>query len=520
MMAPRAGVFAAAALLALGPAGARTAVAQSSAYEELQTLSSVLNHVRRNYVDSVDYAVLVRAAIEGALGSLDPHSRYVRRAAQSRADSIARGEIAVVGLRLEEVDGAVVVLSVVPGGPAARVGLRPGDRLVMVDDTAVADRTAADLELRLAGPAGSRVALTIERGGRLEPARFRVVLKRALLPTRSVTVARMADSITAYVRLAELGREAGREVRAALHHLRHQGATRAILDLRGNPGGLVAAAVDVAAEFLPRNTLVFRTRGRISDANQDFVTERAGDFVALPLILLIDEGSASAAEALAAALQDHDRALLAGRRTFGKALVQKPMLLRNGDVVVLAIGRVVSPSGRIIQRRFQGLRAEQYNALAGSAGAAEDTLVEYRTAGGRIVRAGGGIAPDEQLPPPPPLPAWWCEVAAFGLVEAVADSVAHALPADATLPGWIARPAEWRARLLPPFLARVRSRLGIEARVEAAVEAAMARMLATRVAHVRWGADAGAAFELATDAEAAAAIALFGGMQSRLAARR
>src|SRR5439155_1078595 len=306
---------------------------QPSAYEELQTFSAVLNHIRVNYIDSVTYTQLVRAAIDGVMQALDPHSRFESHADRDKAGKLDRGELAVTGLVLEDVDGAPSVLTVMSKSPADKAGIQPGDRLALVNDTTVAGLDVRALELRLAGDKGSKVRLCFERGPRLEPDTFSVTLKRA------------------------------------------------------------------------------------------------GEFSTAPLIVLIDGGSASAAEALAASLQDHDRALLLGRRSFGKALMQTAFLTPSGDIVWLTVGRVITPSGRFIQRRYRGLRSEEYRAFGGVAGAGEDTLETFRTDNGRTVRGGGGIAPDVELPRPAPVPVWWSAAADSGLDDALADSIALTLPA-------------------------------------------------------------------------------------------
>jgi carboxyl-terminal processing protease len=483
---------------------------QPSAYEELQTFSAVLNHIRVNYMDSVSYTQLVRAAIDGVLGSLDPHSRFESHADHDRAGKLERGELAVTGLLLEDVDGATSVLAVLPKSPAEKAGIQPGDRLTLVNDTTVAGLDARALELRLAGDKGSKVRLRLERGSRLEPDTFSVTLKRDYLKPASVSVVRLADPTTGYVRLGEFGEKAASEVHDALKRLRSQGATQFILDLRRNPGGVVFAAVELASEFFPKNTVVFKTQGRKKDVDTTFVTKRDGEFTAVPLVVLIDGGSASAAEALAASLQDHDRALLLGRRSFGKALIQLSFLTPSGDVVWLTIGRVITPSGRFIQRRYRGLRYEEYRAFGGVAGAGEDTLETFRTDHGRLVRGGGGIAPDVELARPAPIPVWWSAAADSGLDDAVADSFAPTLPVTpAARAAWMNARAEWDARLVAPFLEKVRTRFHVAAQPDSALAARIARNLAVRVAEVRWGPDARDEFLVRNDPDIRAAVAYF-----------
>ncbi len=483
-------------LTAAGPAGAQTT---RSAYEELQTFSGVLNHIRLNYPDSMSYSELVAAAIRGVLSALDPHSYYVSRTEWQRRNALERGELATVGLRLEAVEGAATVLAVAPGSPAAKSGVLPGDRIRTLNDTSVAGLDMPTIELRLAGEKGSKVRLGLERGPRLEPDTFSLTLKRNPFTVRSVSVVRMVDSTTGYLRLEDFLGNAD-EVHDGLKKLAGMRAKRLILDLRGNPGGAVISAVEVASEFLPRNTLVFSTRGRKRAADTTYVTKRDGDFRRFPLVVLIDERSASASEALAGSLQDHDRAVLVGRRSFGKALMQAPFYLPSGDIVWLTIGRVITPSGRVIQRRYHGIGSEQYLSFAGRSGAEEDTLSLFKTSAGRTVRAGGGIAPDIVVPIIAPLPVWWSAAADSGLDDAVSDSVAQTLPVTpAARAAWLSADTEWRAKLLPPFFGRVRARLAVAALTDTLLDQRLARILAARAAEVRWGPDAREEFLIRND---------------------
>jgi carboxyl-terminal processing protease len=506
--------------LLLAIAAGRLPAQQRSAYEELQTFSGVLNHVRLNYVDSVGYSQLVHAAIDGMLRALDPHSRFLSRLDAERLDLIERGTLAVTGITLEQIDSAVTVLAVASKSPAARSGVQPGDRLVSVNDTSVAGLSVSTIELRLAGEKGSKVHLRFERGSRLEPDTLDISVKRDFLVAHSVSVVRMLDSITGFVRLEEFGPEAGKEVHDALNHLQGQHMRRAILDLRGNPGGIVTAAVEVASEFFPKGTVVFRTEGRKREVDTTYITRRDGSFSSLPLIVLIDEHSASAAEALAGSLQDHDRALLLGRRSFGKALMQTAFFVPpSGEILMLTIGHVLSPSGRFIQRRYAGLATEQYYAFAGKGGAAEDTLKQYRTDAGRVVRGGGGIAPDAPLPRPAPVPVWWSVAADSGFDNAVADSVALSLPATPVArAAWFSAPDRWRTTLLPLFLSRVRTRLRVPAQTDSALDDRISRVLAARVAEVRWGPDAYDEFLSRTSSDVQAALGYFPRLQELLAA--
>ncbi|MGH7659245.1 MAG: S41 family peptidase, partial [Gemmatimonadales bacterium] len=313
--------------------------------------------------------------------------------------------------------------------------------------------------------------------------------------------------------------ESADEVEDAIRDLQNQDARQIILDLRSNPGGLVDESVEMASMFLPEGSLVFRSRGKKKEMDEDFVTDDDGRFRDLPLILLINSHSASASEALAGSLQDHDRALIIGRRSFGKALIQTGFpVMPTGDYVVLTVGRIYTPSGRIIQRRYRGLGDAQYRSLAGTAGDAQDTLQEFRTDGGRVVRGGGGIAPDIELPGGTRFPVWVAVAADSGFEAAVADSVAATLPADATArETWLASPERWQSALIAPYLDRVRTRLGISAATTPELEERIAWILARRAARVRWGNEAASETGLRYDADVQAAIENFPNIRALLA---
>lgn len=492
------------------------AEAQSS-YEQLNALSEVLTYVRLNYADSVAYPDLIRAAIDGVLRSLDPHSYFLRRADYARQQAFERGELAILGIGLEEVDGLPTVVRTLQGGPADRGGLLPGDRLLAVNDTSTAGLTPGELDLHLSGERGSRVRLRLARGPLLEPDTFSVELKREILPLRGVTLSGMVDSVTGYVRLSEFTLTAGDEVDRALKTLRGLGMRRAVLDLRGNGGGRVFGAFDASALFLPKDAVIFRVRPRHGD-EQKTVAPRDGAWRTLPLIVLIDDMTASASEVLVGALQDNDRAAVVGRRSFGKALIQQPFVLQTGDVVFLTIAHVLTPGGRSIQRRYEGVGREQYYALRGSAGAPSDTVTLFHTLAGRPVRGGGGIAPDIEVAAPPGPPAWWSVAADSAFDTAVADSVAHTLPATPeTARRWMTDTAAWNSLLLTPYLDRVRSRLHIAAVLTPAQSSRIAQILAARAAEVRWGTDAGNTLRMRNDADLQTALGNFPRLPTLLA---
>ncbi|MFW6084021.1 MAG: S41 family peptidase, partial [Gemmatimonadota bacterium] len=320
------------------------------------------------------------------------------------------------------------------------------------------------------------------------------------------------DGATTYVRVMRFGEEAARDLEEALEREAEEGRRRIVLDLRGNPGGLVTEAVETAALFLPEDVTVFSTRGRKRDVDRDYVTEDRGDLRNMRLVVLIDEGSASAAEAVAGALQDLDRAVLVGRRTFGKALIQAPFFLPDGDIVWLTVGRVLTPSGRVIQRDYRGLTADQYRSFAGTSVVPEggDSLPLFRTKGGRPVRGGGGISPDLETPGSPPPPPWWSAAREAGWIQEVVDEAAATLsvdPADGSDP-WRGDEARHDA-LVDSLLRRVRAELDVAAEPGPPLRSWMRRTVAGRVASVRWGVDAGSAFRVHTDPDVRAAVEAF-----------
>lgn len=479
------------------------------AYELLQTFSGLLGQIRSNYVDTVTTAELVYGAIDGMLHSLDPHSRFVRHADLEAELQWSTGELSGAGIALDDVDGEPTVVAVYRGGAGERAGIQPGDRLRWVNDTSISGLPSTRINRRLLGAEGTRARLGLERGPRLEPDTFSVSVKYRPLEPHAVTDTRLLDEFTGYIRFQEFSANAGDDVEKAFGQLKKDGARQVILDLRGNPGGYVTGAVEIGGALLPKGTLVFSSRGRRATDSSDFRTKRDGKFDGIPLIVLIDGGTASAAEALAASLQDHDRALLMGRRSFGKALIQQLMPVPpNGDGVWLTIGYVVTPSGRVIQRRYKGLNVGQYYSLR--SGDPGDTSKVYHTDAGRVVRGGGGIEPDVVLPEPALAPVWWSIAADSSFDVAVADSVAPRLGADAAArAAWMADSAAWATRLLAPFMDRVRNRLHVTGRLSPALEFQISRRLASRAAEVRWGADARDELLARSDADVRAAMGAF-----------
>ncbi|WP_412069355.1 S41 family peptidase [Rubrivirga sp. IMCC43871] len=348
---------------------------------------TVYETLASEYVDAIDAEALMRAGIGAMTGSLDPYTVYYDEATASASRLQQGGDVGGVGVVVAERGERLVVVSVLDGSDAERQGLRPGDAV-----ETLAGQPAADLDVRrantlLRGEPGSTVALAVVREGEPDPLRF--VLVRAGDPSSEVTYSGFlgdpADGV-AYVRLGRFMADASGQVGGAIQALQDEGAVRGVvLDLRGNPGGLLSEAVAISGLFLPPNTVVTETRGRAEGTDQTYRTEVGTAFPDLPIAVLTDGTSASASEIVAGALQDHDRGVVVGETTFGKGLVQVVRPMPYGTALKLTVSRYTTPSGREIQRLTYAQGQDAVEAGAGQA---------FATASGRPVRSGVGIEPD------------------------------------------------------------------------------------------------------------------------------
>jgi C-terminal peptidase prc len=463
---------------------------QRAAFEEIQTFSAVMNLIRLNHVDSVNYTPLVRAAIEGALAAADPHSRYVRRDIEARLIAARSGEGGTAGVDLDALRNVVTIVAVGSASPGEAAGLLPGDRIVAVEDSSVAGLAAHEVELLLSGEPRTERRLTVERGDPLSARRVDVTVRLDRWTWPNIATPLLLRDDIGYVKLGGFDTRAAAELERALDNLRRQGMQRLVLDLRGNPGGLLSEAVSVAALFLPRDAVVMQTKGRKADTNSELRTRTTGRYQQVPMVVLVDGSSASAAEALAGALQDHRRALIAGHRTFGKALVQAPFPLPAGDILWLTISRVHTPDGRMIQRSYDGLSAGQYAAAA-----------ESLRRGGPDAAAGGsgGIEPDSYFAARPEPPPWWATMRQRGL-DLTSVQRADLSSSD--------DPAAWREPLMRSLQTVLIETLGSVAPVSDEQQSAATRHLSYVAIRVRDGEGAAAEFAVRNDPEVLRATAL------------
>lgn len=374
---------------------------------QLNKLNIILRAVRDNYVDDPDVAKILEGAIDGMLRELDPHSVYIPADQQAKITEQFRGDFEGIGIQFTIQNDWLTVISPIPGTPADRLGIRAGDRITHIDGLSCYGITNEEVFGKLRGEKGTTVRVTIERPSLEVPLEFEIV--RDKIPIFSVGASLMLpDEQTGYIRVTQFTAHTAEEVVTALDSLKGAGMQRLLLDLRGNPGGYLDQAWRVADLFMPRkDMLLVYTKGRTDRANSEFRSTGMGAKYDMPLIVLINHGSASASEIVSGAIQDHDRGLVVGQVSFGKGLVQTPFPMPDQSVVRLTTARYYTPTGRLIQRPYdkgfaeyvmEGRDDEDANAPEV---ADNDTTPreKFLTDAGRTVYGGGGITPDSTVVP-------------------------------------------------------------------------------------------------------------------------
>ena len=394
--------------MAMGLVLSFTTTAQRSMPQAMQKLLNAEYEISSLYVDTINEDKLVEDAIKGMLENLDPHSSYTDAKETKELEEPLQGEFSGIGIQFNMNKDTLYVIQTVPGGPSERVGVLAGDRIIYVNDTLIAGvkMKNSDIMKRLRGKKGTNVTIQILRPGVKELITFRIT--RDNIPVHSIDASYMLDEQTAYLRISRFGAKTHEEMMDALKALKKQGMKQLIMDLSDNGGGYLNAAIDMCNEFLERGQLMVYTEGDNSPRNEANANGW-GEYRDLPMVVVVNQYSASAAEIFAGAMQDWDRAIVVGRRTFGKGLVQRPFKFDDGSMMRLTVARYYTPSGRCIQKPYnRGDKKAYEKELMDRYNEGEyysldsiqfnDSLRYTTRINGRTIYGGGGVMPDVFVP--------------------------------------------------------------------------------------------------------------------------
>ena len=370
-------------------------------------IDALLQVIGQKYVDTVDMEDLIEKTIPKVLAELDPHSVYIPVQEVEESNQELRGSFSGIGIQFMIQSDTIYVSDVISGGPAEKVGLMPGDRIVTIDDSIyVGKKINNDGAMkRLKGPKGSEVQLGIKRMGEKELLSFTIV--RGNIPVKSIDASYLINDRWCYMKVNKFGETTYPEMLISMAKGLQKGARGVIVDLRGNTGGYMGSAIQMANEFLPKGDMIVYTEG-INSPRYEEHANGGGNFQQMPIVVLTDETSASASEIFAGAIQDNDRGTIIGRRTFGKGLVQQPIEFPDGSAIRLTIARYYTPSGRCIQKPYTNGKGDEYELdllnryehgeFFTQDSIKQDESIAYQTKNGRIVYGGGGIMPDIFVP--------------------------------------------------------------------------------------------------------------------------
>jgi carboxyl-terminal processing protease len=386
----------------------RQLVSGDTLYDQLNKLRTVLSFAEKYYVEEPDIKGLTESAITGMLNMLDPHSVYIPAKAFTRVEEEFRGKFEGIGISFRILNDTIMVVETIGGGPSARLGILANDRIIMINDSNSIGFDETRVQRSLRGPKGTKVKVTIRRPGERELLDYEII--RDEISLVSVDAAIMVNDGVGYVSVNRFGEQTNNEVQRALMKLKQQGMKRLVLDLRWNPGGYLDQAFQMADLFLDGGgkespkTIVY-TKARRPEFEESYAARTGDAFEKLPVIVLVNNGSASASEIVAGAIQDWDRGLVVGETTFGKGLVQRQWKLEDGSALRLTIAKYYTPSGRLIQRPYEGKEKTEYQREAFERDEAEGENLDhsserdttrpiFKTNAGRVVYGGGGITPD------------------------------------------------------------------------------------------------------------------------------
>src|SRR6187551_1363306 len=372
--------------------------------KDVQKLRDVLTQLQEDYVDTINTSLLVDEAIQTMLNKLDPHSSYIPASDRLAANEDLRGNFEGIGIEFNIFNDTITVVSPLSGGPSEALGIQSGDKIIVVDGKNMAGVgvTSPDVMKALKGPKGSEVKVTMLRQNK----EIEYTIIRDKIPQFSVDVSYMIDKEVGYIKVNRFAATTYDEFQQSMKKLKEKGMKKLVLDLQGNPGGYMNIAIDMADDFLETDKKIVFTHGKDKKYDSEALSTAKGEFEKGDLIILVNEGSASASEILAGALQDNDRALIVGRRSFGKGLVQSPFDLSDGSELRLTISRYYTPSGRSIQKPYEDEDAygqdiiSRYNhgEFFHSDSIKFNDSLKYKTENGRTVYGGGGIMPDYFVP--------------------------------------------------------------------------------------------------------------------------
>ncbi|RJP62651.1 MAG: S41 family peptidase [Ignavibacteriales bacterium] len=374
--------------------------------ENLKKFNDVLTYTDKFYVENIDSQKLIEAAITGMLDSLDPHSVYIPAKNMETVEEQFRGNFDGIGIEFQVINDTLTVVSPITGGPSEALGIMAGDRIIKIGGKECIGITNEQVREKLRGPAGSKVTISIFRPGNKDLMDYEIT--RDKIPLYSIDAHFMYNNEIGYLSVSRFSETTTTEVVDALNDLKKSGMKKLVLDLRNNPGGYLNQAFQIADLFIDGDKLIVYTKGRREEFNEEYRAKQTFPFEKIPLVVLVNSGSASASEIVSGAIQDWDRGLVVGETTFGKGLVQKQFLLPDNSAVRITISKYYTPSGRLIQRDYKDKKS-YYSDLMNREDQAEGDNIEhkserdsskpiYKTKGGRVVYGGGGITPDYIIP--------------------------------------------------------------------------------------------------------------------------
>lgn len=370
-------------------------------------VDELINIINTNYVDTLDMHELTENVMQDVVSKLDPHSVYIPAEDLSDINSELEGSFSGIGVQFNIQNDTVMIISVINGGPSEKAGLMAGDRIIEVNDTSFVGKNITNEKVmkKLRGPEGTKVKLGIRRHGTREILHYEII--RGKVPVNSVDIAYMIQPGVGFIKVSKFAETTYDEFLNAIAGLKNKGAKKFIIDLRENSGGFMDQAINMVNEFLPANRLIVYAEGK-AYKRFEAMSDGKGSCIHEPLAVLIDEFSASASEIFSGAIQDNDRGIIVGRRSFGKGLVQQQFTLSDGSAVRLTVARYFTPSGRSIQKPYVLGKADEYekdflNRLMHGDAGNKDSIqhadsLKYKTVGGRVVYGGGGIMPDIFVP--------------------------------------------------------------------------------------------------------------------------